>query len=144
MSSCSCELCRPRVTQMSRSKHSYQGGVRHSAKHNRHGAEFRCAQCKHIISTTAPGTGHRNHCPLCLWSKHVDQNPGDRASSCQGKMEPIAVWVKNKSEWSLVHRCTNCTVVKTNRIAGDDNEFVLMSLASKPIAMPPFPLDRLS
>ena len=73
----------------------------------------------------------------------MDNQPGDRSSPCQGKMEPISVWVKDASEWALVHRCNRCGVLKSNRIAGDDNEFVLMSLASKPIAMPPFPLDRM-
>ncbi len=96
-----------------------------------------------MISTLAAGTEHRNHCPVCLWSKHVDIKAGDRGSSCHGKMEPISVWVKSKSEWALVHRCVSCGVLKSNRIAGDDNEFVLMSLASRPIALPPFPLDRL-
>ncbi|MBO6566277.1 MAG: RNHCP domain-containing protein [Pseudomonadales bacterium] len=95
-----------------------------------------------MISTTSYGTHHRNHCPLCLWSKHVDEKPGDRASPCQGKMEPISVWVKSDKEWALVHRCTSCGVVKTNRIAGDDNPFALLSLASKPMAQPPFPVEK--
>jgi hypothetical protein len=30
-----------------------------------------------------------------------------------------------------------------NRIAGDDNEPALLSLAAQPMARPPFPLDRL-
>ena len=33
---------------------------------------------------------------------------------------------------------------RINRIAGDDNELALMSLAVRPLASPPFPLDRLS
>ena len=58
-------------------------------------------------------------------------------------MEPIAVWVRSDGEWALVHRCVRCHHLKSNRIAADDNEFVLMSLASRPIAMPPFPLEPL-
>lgn len=58
-------------------------------------------------------------------------------------MEPIAVEVRGDGEWALVHRCLGCHALKSNRIAGDDNEFVLMSLASRPIAMPPFPLEPL-
>ena len=85
---------------------------------------------------------HRNHCPLCLWSKHVDINAGDRRSDCQGKMEPIGVWVKDGGEWAIIHRCRTCGTAKTNRIAGDDNAFALMSLASKAIASPPFPLEK--
>jgi ribosome biogenesis GTPase len=58
-------------------------------------------------------------------------------------MEPIAVWVQPNGEWSLVHRCVHCRTLRSNRIAGDDNEFVLMQLASRAIAMPPFPLEPL-
>ena len=55
--------------------------------------------------------------------------PGDRRSNCRGEMEPIAVWVKANGEWALLHRCRNCGTVRANRIAGDDNELLLMSLA---------------
>jgi hypothetical protein len=57
-------------------------------------------------------------------------------------MEPIAIWVRPDGEWALVHRCGTCHVVRVNRIAGDDNAHALMSLAARPIASPPFPLDR--
>lgn len=128
---------------MSRSKHSYGGKARHTNKRQSPEASFRCVNCRQMVSTLVLASEHRNHCPLCLWSRHLDNSPGDRASLCQGKMEPISIWVKDKQEWALVHRCTSCGVVKTNRIASDDNEFVLMSLASRPIALPPFPLDRM-
>ena len=131
---------------MSRSKHSYDGKIRSTFKNDHKKSTqqaFRCVFCRRMISVLALGTQHRNHCPNCLWSKHVDNSSGDRLADCQGKMEPISVWVKGNAEWALVHRCTSCSVVKTNRIAGDDNEFVLMSLASKPIAQPPFPLEQL-
>ena len=58
-------------------------------------------------------------------------------------MEPIAIWVRDDREWSLVHRCASCKTVRVNRIAGDDNALALMSLAARPIASPPFPVDRL-
>jgi ribosome biogenesis GTPase len=58
-------------------------------------------------------------------------------------MEPIAVWVRPNGEWAIVHRCRKCGAVRTNRVAGDDNELALMSLAVRPLARPPFPLDRL-
>jgi hypothetical protein len=54
-------------------------------------------------------------------------------------MEPIAVSAR-KGEWSLIHRCTVCGALRANRIAGDDNELALLSLAVKPVAQPPFPL----
>ena len=58
-------------------------------------------------------------------------------------MEPIAIWVRPEEEWAIVHRCGTCKVVRVNRIAGDDNEHALLSLAARPIARPPFPLDRM-
>jgi hypothetical protein len=92
----------------------------------------------------APGTGHRNHCPNCLWSRHLDADrPGDRAADCGAAMEPIAVYVRAGGEWALVHRCGGCPTVHLNRIAGDDNPLMLMRLAVRPLAQPPFPLEWL-
>jgi hypothetical protein len=89
------------------------------------------------------GTSQRNHCPKCLWSRHVDFQAGDRRSVCRSAMEPIAVWVRQNGEWSIVHRCSQCGALRTNRIAGDDNELLLLSMAMRPIARPAFPLDRI-
>jgi hypothetical protein len=58
-------------------------------------------------------------------------------------MEPIAVSVRQGGEWILIHRCKECGALKGNRIAGDDNELALMSLAVRPVAQPPFPLEGL-
>lgn len=57
-------------------------------------------------------------------------------------MEPAAVWVRRDGEWALIHRCTVCGDFKSNRIASDDNAALLISLAARPLASPPFPLDR--
>ncbi|MGE5784826.1 MAG: RNHCP domain-containing protein [Myxococcales bacterium] len=89
------------------------------------------------------GSEHRNHCPHCLHSKHVDLRPGDRLSACGGEMEPIAVWVRTDGEWSIIHRCRRCTSLKSNRIAGDDCQSGLLRLAARPLAHPPFSLDDL-
>lgn len=59
-------------------------------------------------------------------------------------MEPIAVWVRGDGEWSLVHRCQGCGVLKSNRVAGDDSAMALVSLAVRAIASPPFPLEHLA
>jgi uncharacterized protein YcbX len=92
----------------------------------------------------APGTQHRNHCPSCLWSRHVDDDvPGDRAADCLSAMEPISICVRADGEWALVHRCGGCGEVHVNRIAGDDNPLALMHLAVRPLAQPPFPLEWL-
>jgi len=59
-------------------------------------------------------------------------------------MEPITVWVRKGGEWAIIHRCRICGVLSSNRIAADDNDLLLMSLAVKPLANPPIPLDRLA
>ena len=93
----------------------------------------------------APGTRHRNHCPSCLWSRHLDGRvPGDRLAGCAASMEPIGVCVHGDGEWALVHRCDGCATIRVNRIAGDDNPMMLMQLAVRPLAQPPFPLELLS
>ena len=104
---------------------------------------FVCGQCNQVVPGSAPGSRHRNHCPSCLWSLHVDMRPGDRRSGCRAPMEPIALWVRHRGEWALVHRCSKCGVLRTNRIAGDDNELLLVSIAVRPLASPPFPLESL-
>ena len=107
-------------------------------------ATFRCASCRLDVATAAPGTAHRNHCPSCLWSRHVDDGvPGDRASTCAAAMAPIAVSVRDDGEWALIHRCRGCATLRVNRIAGDDNPLALARLAARPFARPPFPLELL-
>ena len=102
-----------------------------------------CAHCGHVFHTDAPGTSERNHCPRCLYSLHLDIKPGDRKSGCRGAMEPIAVWVRDKAEWALIHRCAKCGILKSNRIAGDDNEVLLLALSARALARLPFPLEML-
>ena len=103
---------------------------------------FRCRNCGLDIADSAPGTAYRNHCPNCLWSRHVDDRPGDRAAECGSSMEPIAISVRGDGEWVLIHRCTGCDALHANRSAGDDNPLLLVRVAVRPIAQPPFPLDR--
>ena len=107
------------------------------------GTAFLCTHCNRAIPGTAPGTAHRNHCPHCLWSLHVDLTAGDRRSACRGPMEPFAIGIQGNGEWSILHRCQRCGLIRTNRIAGDDNDVLLVSMALRPLARPPFPLERL-
>ncbi|MEN8652671.1 RNHCP domain-containing protein [Streptomyces sp. 21So2-11] len=104
---------------------------------------FRCLNCGLDVSMAAAGTTHRNHCPNCLWSRHLDDTPGDRAADCGARMEPLAISVRGDGEWILVHRCAGCGVLHANRTAGDDNVLPLTRLAVGPLARPPFPLERL-
>lgn len=105
---------------------------------------FHCVRCCQPVSPEAWGTQHRNHCPYCLWSRHVDEVPGDRASDCRGSMEPIAVWVRPGGDWAIIHRCRKCGELHSNRIAGDDNELALASLAVRALAQPAIALERLN
>ena len=63
---------------------------------------------------------------------HLDEEPGDRASDCRGRMEPIGVWVRKNGEWAIIHRCTRCGKIGSNRTAADDNPRKLMALAMRP------------
>jgi len=105
---------------------------------------FRCRNCRGMVAEQASGTSHRNHCPLCLWSRHLDDTPGDRAADCGSLMEPLCIAVRGDGEWLLVHRCTGCGELHLNRTSGDDNPLLLVRLAVRAISQPPFPLDRLS
>lgn len=105
---------------------------------------FKCQFCGKTVSPFGAGTRHRNHCPYCLCSKHLDIEPGDRLADCGGTMEPVAVWVRKDGEWAIIHRCRVCGALSSNRIAADDNQLKLISLALKPLAQPPFPLDSIA
>lgn len=105
------------------------------------GMGFVCVKCGATAATTGAGSAHRNHCPRCLHSVHLDKKPGDRLAMCGGMMEPVAVWVRRDGEWALIHRCAECGAMSSNRIASDDNEMLLMSIAAKPLSKPPFPLE---
>ena len=104
---------------------------------------FVCRVCGRTVAPAGAGSQHRNHCPYCLSSRHMDVQPGDRAAGCGGVMEPIAVWVRKDGEWALIHRCKACGALRSNRIAADDDPLKLLSLAVKPVSSPPFPLERL-
>lgn len=56
-------------------------------------------------------------------------------------MEPVGIEVRRDGEWAIIHRCTGCGLLRTNRIAGDDSERTLLALALRPLARPAFPLD---
>ncbi len=78
-------------------------------------AGFRCAHCGREVLPL--GYSSRNHCPFCLWSLHVDVNPGDRANTCGGLMEPIRVEPDPKKGYIILHRCTVCGEIHRNRAA---------------------------
>lgn len=91
--------------------------------------EFRCRRCRAMIGPTVAGGRHRNHCPLCLHSRHVDDwRPGDRASACGALMAPIAQFARPSGEAVIVHRCLGCGLERHNRVAADDSPPLLTRL----------------
>ena len=105
---------------------------------------FHCAHCGKEIHPEGAGSQHRNHCPHCLYSLHVDEVPGDRKALCHGEMEPIGVISKGDGDWSILHLCKTCGKLSLNRALADDNPLLLMQLAVKPLSSPPFPMSFLS
>jgi len=78
--------------------------------------DFDCENCGQKVK----GDGYTNHCPVCLWSKHVDINPGDREADCGGLMEPVSIETE-KDEYIITHRCKKCGHEKRNKSAQGDN-----------------------
>jgi hypothetical protein len=90
--------------------------------------DFTCLVCKEKVS----GTGFTDHCPSCLWSRHVDINPGDRSSKCKGLMEPIGA-TNLKGEWKIFYKCQKCGFTHFNKAADDDNMELIIKISSRPI-----------
>ena len=91
---------------------------------------FVCANCGADIDLLTNGS-YRNHCPICLHSLHVDNQPGDRDSDCRGLMEPIGRRYNSKKGWQIIHRCQKCGIKKVNRIAPDDMDALLSMIKSE-------------
>lgn len=89
---------------------------------------FTCDHCgKEVVKTPYGCT--RNHCPHCLYSKHVDlDKPGDRASDCHGLMKPVDVVNDKKKGEMLIHVCQLCGHIMRNRIADDDSRDVMIEV----------------
>ncbi len=100
--------------------------------------------CKRFVPSLPSGGHHRNHCPYCLYSRHVDATvSGDRASGCRGLMEPTGAFQRPNGEHVVVHRCQSCGFERFNRIAADDDFDLVLSLpvapprSARPDAAPP-------
>jgi hypothetical protein len=112
---------------------------------------FTCVRCGQFVTCAAAvaGVQNRNHCPCCLWSRHLDWRAGgDRRSDCLAPMEPIGLTTKrscNKyaserdGELMIIHRCARCGQLVINRIAADDSAeslFELFERSCAPGALP--------
>ncbi len=87
--------------------------------------------CEHC-GARVEGTGYTNHCPKCLWAKHVDIEPGDRQAACQGMMKPIAARYE-RDEFVITHQCEKCGVRRTNKSSPSDDGQLLISLTTQPL-----------
>jgi hypothetical protein len=102
--------------------------------------DFKCIHCQTIISADPElsGVHNRNHCPYCLWSRHMDlYQAGDRLCACKSAMKPVGLTIKKarkkygsekQGELMLVHLCTECGKASINRIAADDVPHTLLEL----------------
>lgn len=125
-------------TQKRRSKNKKQ--ERKSKRIIFDNSSFKCLRCGALVSPDRfqSGVNNRNHCPHCLWSRHVDRfKPGDRRCECRSRMEPVGLTVKQKlkkygsekqGELMLIHRCVGCGAFSINRIAADDNALMIYDL----------------
>jgi hypothetical protein len=112
-------------------------------------ASFTCLHCELPVTAErwSSGVNNRNHCPYCLWSRHVDLNEaGDRLSACKAEMQPIGLTIKqvkkkyarpDSGELMLVHLCSDCGKVSINRIAADDVPERVMEVFDASLKMPP-------
>lgn len=88
--------------------------------------DFECERCGAQVS----GSGFTNHCPVCLWSKHVDIHPGDRAETCGGMMEPVGV-APHGDGYRIRFLCTRCGIERWNKSSPQDDFEVLVKIAKQ-------------
>ena len=94
-----------------------------SQKFQRKKEDFTCENCGFFVV----GNGYTNHCPQCLWGKHVDVFPGDRASECSALMRPVGFTLK-KQQVIIIHKCVKCGHNMRNKSADNDSIESMVSL----------------
>lgn len=90
--------------------------------------EFICENCGNKVEKL--NYTARDHCPHCLWSKHVDINPGDRANNCRGLLMPTDI-EKFKNTYKIIYKCQKCGQLHKNITAVDDNVNRIIELSVK-------------
>lgn len=71
----------------------------------------------------------RDHCPNCLYSKHVDIMPGDRLNPCKGLLKPIDI-EKHRNTYKIIYKCNKCNTIHKNIMASDDNMDLIINLST--------------
>jgi rubrerythrin len=89
---------------------------------------FICENCGFNVEKL--GYSCRDHCPNCLYSKHVDINPGDRENNCHGLLKPIGI-EKFKDTFKIIYKCNKCGMEHKNIVAKDDNINEIITLSVK-------------
>ena len=90
--------------------------------------EFVCENCGKNISKL--NYTARDHSPYCLYSKHLDINPGDRLNTCHGLLKPIAI-EKFKDSYKIVYKCEKCGMIHKNIMANDDYMNLIIELTKE-------------
>jgi hypothetical protein len=88
--------------------------------------DFTCKNCGFFVE----GDGYTNHCPKCLYSMHVDINPGDREEHCFGMMKPID-FEKKDGRFFVIQRCIKCNFIRKNSISEQDDFQKLVDLSKQ-------------
>ena len=91
--------------------------------------EFVCINCGKKVDKL--GYTSRNHCPHCLFSLHVDVEPGDRANLCKGLLEPISIETNSKKGYIIVFKCKKCGAIVRNKVANDDDFSQILEISKK-------------
>jgi hypothetical protein len=94
-------------------------------KFRRRKEDFICLNCGYHVR----GNGYTNHCPACLFSKHVDINPGDRQCSCLGLMKPVGA-ESVRGGYVIIHQCIKCGAKKRNKAAQGDSFDAIVKASS--------------
>ena len=85
--------------------------------------------CEHCGNKVKPlNYTSRDHCPYCLYSKHVDINPGDRLNECKGLLKPIGI-EKFKDSYKILYKCEKCKEFHKNIMANDDDMNLIIELS---------------
>ena len=87
---------------------------------------FICEKCGYEVNKL--NYTARDHCPNCLYSKHVDIMPGDRSNTWGGLMMPIGI-EKYKNTYKIIYKCTKCNQIHKNIMANDDNYDLIIKLS---------------
>ena len=89
---------------------------------------FTCLVCKRRVEPL--NYTARDHCPFCLCSVHVDNNPGDRSNDCKGILRAIDIEKSKKDTFKIIYKCDKCGVIKKNKMALDDDYDMILKVMS--------------